>query len=153
MGTQTGGNVWNPCHLEHSREIFPPRLPISTREQIKPNSDYQSPNLPERESLVYNIPMQNESLVYIIAIITSAFILLGLAGFMYDRITKGIPKEDEDMSLRAPNRKITAVFNAPFKYIHSNLKEKNYAALIPFTLYLLNEIYIILLLIKLTKLQ
>lgn len=97
--------------------------------------------------------MNNEELMYIGALIVMTFILLGLAGFMYDRITKEIPEEDEDMSIRAPNKKLTAVFNAPFKYLIQNLKDRNPKAIIPFTLYILDLIYIIFLASRLLSLQ
>lgn len=78
-----------------------------------------------------------------------SFILLGLAAFMYDRITKEIPKEDEDMSFRAPNRKLSAVMNAPFKYLIQNLKERHFISILPFSLYILDIVYIVLLWVKL----
>ena len=92
--------------------------------------------------------MNSEAFVYFMALITMSFVLLGLAAFMYDRITKEIPKEDEDMSFRAPNRKLSAVMNDPFKYLIQNLKERHFISILPFSLYILNMVYEVLLGIK-----
>ncbi|MCQ2591075.1 MAG: hypothetical protein MJ179_11675 [Treponema sp.] len=89
--------------------------------------------------------MTNEQIIYFTILIFFGFILLGLAGFMYDRITSDIPKEDESIDIRAPNRKLSSVFNAPFVYIYQNLKEKNFKALFPFSVYIFVLIYIIIL--------
>lgn len=97
--------------------------------------------------------MNSEAFVYFMALITMSFILLGLAAFMYDRITKEIPKEDEDMSIHAPNRKLSAVMNAPFKYLIQNLKERHFISILPFSLYILDIVYIVLLGIKFFQLQ
>ena len=94
---------------------------------------------------LYNVIMNSEAFVYFMALISMSFVLLGLAAFMYDRITKEIPEEDEDMSFRAPNRKLSAVMNAPFKYLIQNLKERHFISILPFSLYILNLVYEVLL--------
>lgn len=92
--------------------------------------------------------MNSEAFLYFMALISVLFVLLGLAAFMYDRITKEIPEEDKDMSYRAPNRKLSAVMNAPFKYLIQNLKECHFISILPFSLYILNLVYMVLLGIK-----
>lgn len=95
--------------------------------------------------------MNNEFVFYIAAVITIGFILLGLAAFMYDRITKEIPPEDKDSNYMAAQKKLAAVFNAPFEYIRQNLKEKKFKALIPFSAYIFFWIYELVLFISLIK--
>lgn len=97
--------------------------------------------------------MNSESLVYIIAAIAVGFILLGMAAFMYDKVTKEIPPEDKDMSYLAAQRKLTSVFNAPLKYLIENLKKHEYLSLIPFSLYIMFLIYEIILITQVIKLQ
>ena len=76
--------------------------------------------------------------------IVIGLIILGLAAYMYDSINKEIPEEDSNNDIFAGNRKMLSIIKAPFKYIITNLQYRNYYALIPFSLFIVLLITVIL---------
>lgn len=77
--------------------------------------------------------MSEEGSIYMVGSFVLGFIAFGIMAYMYDFVNKNkIPEEDEDTDIFSGNRKLRAVFLAPFKYLYLNFKNKNYFAIIPF---------------------
>lgn len=81
--------------------------------------------------------MKKEASIYMAGYFLLGFLVIGLMAYMYDFVNKNtIPAEDEKTDIFSGHRKMRGLFLAPFRYLYLNLKNRNYFALLPFTILL-----------------